>query len=78
MAGVSKEDSIRLLQLMGTVVGRGAMAVGVEYHGGWAWIGIKNTMVVGVGSFKKNRRTRRISTRKYVKKGARVKSIFNY
>ena len=41
-------DSIRLLQLMGTAVGRDAMAVGVEYHGGWGGIGIENTMVDGV------------------------------
>ena len=40
-------DSVRLWQL-GTAVGRGAMAVGVEYHGGLGGIGIENTMVDGV------------------------------
>ena len=40
-------DSIRLLQLMGTAVGRDAMAVGVEYQGG-AVEGLGNTMVIGV------------------------------
>ena len=48
MAGVSVGDSIRLLQLMGTAVGMGTMAVGVEYHGGLGGIGIGNTMVIGV------------------------------
>ena len=43
-------DSIRLLQLMGTTVGRGTMAVGVECHGGLGGIGIENTMVVGVSN----------------------------
>ena len=33
---------------MGTAVGRGTMAVGVEYHGGLGGIGIENTMVDGV------------------------------
>ena len=42
------EDSIRLLQLMGTAVGRGAMAVSVEYHGGLGGIGIRSAMVDGV------------------------------
>ena len=37
-------DSMRLLQL-GAAVGRGAMAVGVEYHGGLGGIGIENAMV---------------------------------
>ena len=50
VAGVSVGDSIRLLQLMGTAVGRGTMAVGVEYHGGLGGIGIENTMVGGVSS----------------------------
>ena len=52
---MSVGDSIRLLQLMGTAVGRGAMAVGVEYHGGLGGIGIGgaveelgNPMVDGV------------------------------
>ena len=43
-------DSSRLLQLMGTAVGRGTMAVGVEYHGGLGGMGGKNTMVVGVSN----------------------------
>ena len=47
MAGVSVGDSIRLLQLMGTAVGRDAMAVGAEYQGG-AVEGAGNTMVIGV------------------------------
>ena len=47
LSGVSVGDSIRLLQLLGTAVGRGAMAVGVEYHGGLGGIGIGNTMVDG-------------------------------
>ena len=42
-------DSIGLLQL-GAVVGRGTMAVGVEYHGGLGGIGIRNIMVVGVSN----------------------------
>ena len=41
-------DSSRLLQLMGTAVGRGVMAVGVEYHGGLGEIGIGSAMVDGV------------------------------
>ena len=44
---VSVGDLISLLQLE-TAVGRGAMAVGVEYHGGLGGIGIKNSMVDGV------------------------------
>ena len=40
-------DSIRVLQLTGTVVGRVVMAVGVEYHGGLGGIGIGSAMVVG-------------------------------
>ena len=48
MAGVSAEDSIRLLLLRGAAVGRGTMAVGVEYHGGLGGIGIGSAMVVGV------------------------------
>ena len=50
MAGVSVGDSIRLLQLMETAVGRGTMAAGVEYHGGLGGIGIENTMVGGVSN----------------------------
>ena len=46
---MSVEDSIRLLQL-GTAVGRGAMAVGVEYHGGLGGMDGKNAMVVDVSS----------------------------
>ena len=42
------EDSIRLLQLMGTAVGRGAMAVCLGYHGGLGGIGIRSFMVDGV------------------------------
>ena len=38
---------MRLLQL-GTAVGRDAVAVDVEYHGGLGGIGIENTMVDGV------------------------------
>ena len=60
---------------MGTAVGRGTMAVGVEYHGGLGGIGIKNTMVVGVRTW----RLRRISTRGYVEEGRRcalVKRLF--
>ena len=49
VAGLSVGDSIRLLQL-GTAVGRGAMAVGVEYHGGLVGIGIGSAMVVGVSN----------------------------
>ena len=49
MAGVSVGDSIRLLQLLGTAVGRDAMAVGVEYHGGLDGIGIGKA-VEGVGN----------------------------
>ena len=41
-------DSIRLLQL-GAAVGRGTMAVGVEYHGGFGRIdGIGGAMVISV------------------------------
>ena len=47
VVGVSVGDSTRLLQV-GTAVGRDAMAVGVEYHGGLGGIGIGNTMVDGV------------------------------
>ena len=43
-------DSIRLMQLMGTAVGRGVMAIGVEYHGGLGWIGIGSAMVVCVSN----------------------------
>ena len=42
-------DSIRLLQLMGTAVGRDAMAVDVEYHGGLGGIGLGGA-VEGVGN----------------------------
>ena len=38
-------DTIRLLQL-GTAVGRDAMAVGVEYHGGLGGMGGENTIVI--------------------------------
>ena len=48
VTGVSVGDSIRLLQLMGTAVGRDKMAVGVEYHGGLGEIGIGSAMVDGV------------------------------
>ena len=48
VAGVSVGDANRLLQLVGTVVGRGAMAVSLECHGGLGGIGIENTMVDGV------------------------------
>ena len=41
-------DSSRLLQLMGTAVGRDTMAVGVEYHGGLGGMGGENTMVIDV------------------------------
>ena len=51
-------DSIRLLQLVGTAVGRDTMAVGVEYHGGFDGIGLGSAMVVGVQTW----RLRRIST----------------
>ena len=44
---MSVGDMISLLQL-GTAMGRGAMAVGVKYHGGLGGIGIKNSMVDGV------------------------------
>ena len=47
MAGVSGGDSIRLLQ-MGTAVGRGTMAVGVEYQGGLGRMGFGSAMVIGV------------------------------
>ena len=43
-------NSIRLLQLIGTAVGRGTMAVGVEYHGGLGGMDGENAMVVGVSS----------------------------
>ena len=43
-------DSIRLLQLLGTAVGRGVVAVGVEDHGGLAGISIGSAMVVGVSN----------------------------
>ena len=56
MAGVSGGDSIRLLQL-GTAVGRGAMAVGVEYQGGLGRIGIGGAMVVGVSNLEKQEAT---------------------
>ena len=59
-------DSIRLLQLMETAVGRGTMADGVEYHGGLGGIGIENTMVGGVFILVGDRGSRRISTREYV------------
>ena len=41
---------MRLLQL-GTAVGRDAVAVDVEYHGGLGGIGIGSAMVVGVKRF---------------------------
>ena len=51
---VAVGDSMRLLQL-GAAVGRGTMAVGVEYHGGLGGIGLGgaveglgNPMVIGV------------------------------
>ena len=44
MTGVSLGDSIGLLQL-GAAVGRGTMAVDVEYHGGLGGMGCGNTMV---------------------------------
>ena len=57
MAGASVGDSIRLLQLVGTAVGRDTMAVGVEYQGGLGGIGlggavegVGNPMVVGVSN----------------------------
>ena len=62
VAGVSVADSMRLVQLMG----RGAMAVGVEYHGGLGGIGFENTMVGGVFILVGDRGSRRISTREYV------------
>ena len=40
---------MRLLQL-GTALGRDAMAVDVEYHGGLGRIGIGSAMVVGVSN----------------------------
>ena len=46
VAGVSVADSMRLVQLMG----RGAMAVGVEDHGGLAGISIGSAMVVSVSN----------------------------
>ena len=39
-SGFVRGDSSRLLQLMGTAVGRDTMAVGVEYHGGLGGISI--------------------------------------
>ena len=42
-------DSIRLLQLVGTAVGRDTMAVGVEYQGGLGGIGIGEA-VEGLGN----------------------------
>ena len=42
---MSGGDSIGLLQLV-TAMGRGTMAVGVEYHGGLDGIGIGSAMVV--------------------------------
>ena len=69
VAGVSVGDSMGLLQL-GAAVGRGTMAVGVEYHGGLGGIGIENTMVGGVVVYLVvSERARRISTREYVGKG---------
>ena len=59
---MSVADSIRLFQLMRTTVGKGAVAVGVEYHGGLGGMGGKNAMVDGV----KGVLARRISTREYV------------
>ena len=50
VAGASVGDSIRLLQLVGTAVGRDTMAVDVECHGGLGGIGIENTMVIVVSS----------------------------
>ena len=44
---VSVGDSMRLLQL-GAVMGRDAMTVDVEYHGGLGGIGIGSAMVIGV------------------------------
>ena len=44
---LSVEDAIRLVQL-GTAVGSGSMAVGVEYHGGLGGMDGKNTIVIGV------------------------------
>ena len=68
VAGVSVEDSIVLLQL-GAAVGRGTMAVGVEYHGGLGGMGFENTMVGGVVVYLVvSERARRISTRQYVEK----------
>ena len=32
------------------IIGIGAMAVGVEYHGGFGGIGIRSAMVVGVSN----------------------------
>ena len=49
VAGLSVGDSMRLLQL-GTAVGRDAMAVDVEYHGGLGGIGIGSAMVVDVSN----------------------------
>ena len=65
------EDSIGLLQL-GAAVGRGTMAVGVEYHGGLGGMGFENTMVGGVVVYLVvSERARRISTREYVEKKRR-------
>ena len=41
-------DSSRLVQLMGTAVGRSAMAVGVKYHGGLGGMDGENTIVIVV------------------------------
>ena len=49
-SGFVRGDSSRLLQLMGTAVGRDTMAVGVEYHGGLGGMDGKNAMVVDVSS----------------------------
>ena len=69
VAGVSVGDAIRLLQL-GAAVGRGTMAVGVEYHGGLGGMGFENTMVGGVVVYLVvSERARRISTREYVENG---------
>ena len=61
---MSVGDSIRLLQLTGTAVGRDAMAVGVEYQGG-AVEGVGNPMVVSV-VWLVSRRACRICTKEYV------------
>ena len=65
---------------MGTAVGRGTMAVGVECHGGLGGIGFENTMVGGVVVYLVvSERARRISTEAYVEKKRRcalVKRLF--